>query len=115
MSDDPQDVNDVTTATTQDPTDAADETAVPGPRHHGPQVQTRPTVRLDPRDLRPSWPIVIAYLEQIAPWPVLALRLGTLALIQNCVRELAEADARADLVVKLRDLVEALAHMPLEA
>lgn len=80
-----------------------------------PRLQTRPTVRLDPKDLRPSWPLVLAYLEQLAPWPVLALRLGTLALIQASVRELAEPNASADLVVKLRDLVEALAHMPLEA
>jgi hypothetical protein len=80
-----------------------------------PRVQTRPTMRLDPKELRASWPIVIAYLEQLAPWSVLALRLGTLALIQNCVRELAQSDARADLVVRLRELVEALAHMPLES
>lgn len=78
------------------------------------RLQTCPTMRLDPKDIRPSWPLVIAYLEQLAPWPVLALRLGTLALIQASVRELAEPNARADLVVKLRDLVEALAHMPLE-
>jgi len=72
-------------------------------------------VQLDPRDLRPSWPIAIATLEQLAPWAVLALRLGTLALIQAIVRELAEPDARADLVDRLRTLTEALAHMPLEA
>jgi hypothetical protein len=71
-------------------------------------------VRLDPRDLKPTWPIVIASLEQLSDWTVLALRLGTLALIQNCVRELAQADARADLIVRLRALTEALAHMPLE-
>jgi len=79
------------------------------------RLQTRPTVRLDPADLRPSWPVVIAYLEQISDWSVLALRLGTLALIQSCVRELAQPNARADLVVRLRALTEALAHMPLEA
>lgn len=77
--------------------------------------QTRPTVRLDPSDLKPSWPVAIASLEQLADWATLALRLGTLALIQGCVRELARADAHADLVVRLRALTEALAHMPLEA
>ena len=72
------------------------------------------TVRLDPRDLKPSWPIAIASLERIADWPVLALRLGTLALVQACVRDLAQPRARGDLVVRLRELVDALAHMPLE-
>jgi hypothetical protein len=79
-----------------------------------PFTSSRPTVQLDPRDLKPSWPIVIASLEQLGEWPVLALRLGTLALIQNCVRELAQTNAKADLIVRLRLLTEALAHMPLE-
>jgi hypothetical protein len=72
-------------------------------------------VRLDASDLRPSWPIVVASLEQLADWAVFALRLGTLALIQECVRELAERNARAETVARLRDLVEALAHMPYES
>jgi hypothetical protein len=72
-------------------------------------------VRLDPSDLKPSWPIIIASLEQLAPWGALALRLGTLALMQAIVRELAEPNAKADLVDRLRTLTEALAHMPLEA
>jgi hypothetical protein len=80
-----------------------------------PVVSTRPTVQLDPRDLKPSWPIVIASLEQLGDWAVFALRLGTLALIQACVRELAQENAKADLIVRLRLLTEALAHMPLEA
>jgi hypothetical protein len=67
------------------------------------------------KDLKPSWPIAVASLEQLADWATLALRLGTLALIQECVRELAQRDARADLIVRLRELVEALAHMPFEA
>lgn len=75
------------------------------------QIQT---VRLDSRDFRPSWPTAIASLEQLSGWAVLALRLGTLALIQQCVRELAEQDARADVIVRLRALTDALAHMPLE-
>ena len=75
------------------------------------QIQT---VRLDSRDFRASWPLAIASLEQLSGWAVLALRLGTLALIQQCVRELAEQDARADLIVRLRALTDALAHMPLE-
>lgn len=72
------------------------------------------TMRLDSRDFRPSWPVAIAALERLSGWSVLALRLGTLALIQQCVRELAEEDAKADLIIRLRALTDALAHMPLE-
>jgi len=75
----------------------------------------RPTVQLDPRELRPSWPIVIASLEQLSSWAALALRLGTLALIQECVRDLAQRDAKREHVARLRELVEALAHMPFDA
>lgn len=46
---------------------------------------------------------------------MLALRLGTLALIQECVRELAQPRARAELVARLRELVDALAHMPFDS
>ena len=74
----------------------------------------RPTVRLDVNDLKPSWPIAVAMLEQLGEWPVLALRLGILALAQNCIRELANADARAEHVARLRELVEALENLPLE-
>lgn len=80
-----------------------------------PHEDPRLTVRLDPRDLKPTWPIVIASLEQLSKWAVFALRLGTLALIQECVRELAQREARADVIVRLRELVEALAHMPYES
>ena len=85
--------------------------SAPPDRRARAQIQT---VRLDPRDFRASWPMAIASLEQLSGWAVLALRLGTLALIQQCVRELAEENARADLVVRLRVLTDALAHMPLE-
>ena len=94
--------------------DGSPESIVPAciARRGRTQIQT---VRLDSRDLRPSWPLAIASLEQLSSWAVLALRLGTLALIQQCVRELAEEDARAEVIVRLRALTEALAHMPLEA
>lgn len=103
--------------TTDETTDQG-STAAPPPktspfdRRSRMQIQT---VRLDSRDFRPSWPTAIASLEQLSGWAVFALRLGTLALIQQCVRELAEPDARADVVERLRALTDALAHMPLEA
>ena len=80
-------------------------------------LRPRPRVRpfgSIPADLKPSWPIVVASLEQLSDWAVLALRLGTLALIQECVRELAQRDARAASIVRLRELVEALARMPVD-
>lgn len=80
-----------------------------------PRFASLATVKLDPNNLKPTWPIVIASLEQMSDWAVFAFRLGTLTLIQSCVRQLAEPDASADLVVQLRTLTEALAHMPLEA
>ena len=92
------------------PAAADSETVRSGRRSRG-QIKT---ARLDSRDFKPSWPIAIAALEQLSGWSVLALRLGTLALIQQCVRELAEENARADAVVRLRALTDALAHMPLE-
>ena len=94
----------------EDPTEAGGNGSR-GDRRSRTQIKT---VRLDSRDFRPSWPIAIASLEQLSGWAVLALRLGTLALIQQCIRELSEEDARADLIVRLRALTDALAHMPLE-
>jgi hypothetical protein len=84
------------------------------PRSHS-KIQTRPTVRLDPTDLKPSWAIIGASLEQIAGWAGLALRLGTLALVQECVRDLARPDAGREGIARLRELVDALAHMPFDA
>lgn len=78
-----------------------------------PSFQTRPTVRLDMRNLKPTWPVVIATLQQLSDWGAFAMRLGTLALIQTSVHELTRTNAKADLVVHLRALTDALAHMPL--
>ena len=80
----------------------------------GPWIDSRPTVRLDPTNLKPSWPVTIAMLEQLSEWATLAIRLGTLALIQECVQRLARRDAKADLVKRLRELVEAVEQMPFE-
>lgn len=66
-------------------------------------------------ELKPTWPIIIASLEQLSDWAVLALRLGTLALVQECVRELAQLNAPAAAVVRLRELVDILALMPYES
>jgi hypothetical protein len=99
-------------STADEPSAAADAPADGVPRRLRAEIKTAP---IDPRDVRPSWPIAIASLERLSDWCVFALRLGTLALIQECVRELAEENARAGAIVRLRALTDALAHMPLEA
>lgn len=104
-----------TNGTSADPPSNGTPVPVATTRAQRAQIQTRPTVRLDPNNLKPTWPVVIASLEQLSDWAVLAFRLGTLALIQGCVRELAQDNARAEHVARLRTLTEALAHMPLEA
>lgn len=90
---------------------AARNAAEPATHDSKPRVLIQ-TVRLDPRDLKPSWPIVIASLEQLAGWAVAALRLGTLAIIQERAKELSKSDAKPELVADLLTLVDALAHMP---
>lgn len=75
----------------------------------------RPTVALDPTTMQVNWPIVIASLERLNSWATLAMRLGTLELVKDLAREMANPEAKADLVVKLRELADALAHMPWEA
>lgn len=79
--------------------------------------EERPTTVLDPRELTTtsvSWPLAIATLERLNNWAVLALRLGVLALLQECTRAMAQPNASPQLVVRARELVEALAHMPWE-
>lgn len=100
--------------TTEDVPVTPTEARAPAPPPPEVEVRftARPTVQLDPKDMRPSWPVAIATLERLGDWSVLALRLGTLALIQSCVRELAQPDASADHVVRLRELTDALAKMP---
>jgi hypothetical protein len=71
-----------------------------------PLMSTRPTVRLEPGDLKPSWPVVLAMLEQLSAWGTFALRLGTLALIQECVRDLTSRDADYATVERMRELRE---------
>ena len=69
--------------------------------------------------LKPSWPIVLAELEQLSAESstesVFAMRLGILALIQECVRDLTSRSASRERLADLRRLVETLAQMPFES
>lgn len=62
-----------------------------------------------------GWPYAVAALERLNVWTVMALRLGTLALLQECVAAMALRGARKELVVRARELVDALDRMPWDA
>lgn len=85
-----------------------DDTA-PKPKSRDPH----PTVKLDPSTIKPSWPIVLAYLEQLG-LDGMAIRLGVISLMYGELRELAKPRAAPEHVNRLRDLVEVLAHLPLD-
>lgn len=72
----------------------------------------RPTTTLDPRTLIASWPIALATLEQIGTWTVFAMRLGTLALLQDCVKRMAAEGSSAELLTEAQMLLDALKIMP---
>ena len=75
--------------------------------------------RLRTRAFSPSaelgWSFVIAALERVTPWAVMALRLGTLALLQECTRAMAQEHAPRALVVRAKELVAALDRMSWDA
>jgi hypothetical protein len=77
-------------------------------------MEERPTLTLEAIE-KPTWPIAIATLEQLGSWAVLALRLGTLALLQECTRAMAQPDAPVALVGEAQSLIDALRHMPWES
>lgn len=54
-----------------EPSAAADATADGVPRQLRAEIKTAP---IDPRDIRPSWPLAIASLERLSDWCVFALR-----------------------------------------
>lgn len=68
---------------------------------------------LDPKTMT-GWPIAIATLEQLGAWTVFAMRLGTLALLQDCVKRMAAEDASASLIAEAQVLLDALRHMPFD-
>src|SRR5947207_14065769 len=49
--------------------------SVPQARGSRSRISTTPTVRLDPANLKPTWPVVSASLEQMSDWEELAFRL----------------------------------------
>jgi hypothetical protein len=76
------------------------------------------TTRLDPAALAAAgvtpWPLVLASLEQLGPWGIQALRLGLLSLLCESIRAMARPGATASHVTRIREYVEALAHLPWE-
>lgn len=77
--------------------------------------EEKPTVVLDPRTITgPSWPIVLATMEQLGSWTTLAIKLGILAMLSNVVRRMCEPDAPASLVGEAQTLLDALRFMSWE-
>lgn len=60
------------------------------------------------------WPLALASLERLGPWGVQALRLGLLSLLCESVRAMARPGATGDSIARMREYVEALAHLPWE-
>lgn len=75
-----------------------------------PPSTERTTQELDPRDVH-SWPVVLAGLERLLAESAFAYRLGVLGLIKERVALMMERDAGPEHVDRMRELVEALAHM----
>lgn len=75
-------------------------------------------MRLDPAALATTgvtpWPLVLASLEQLGPWGIQALRLGLLSLLCDSIRALARTGATAEHIVRMREYIDALAHLPWE-
>jgi hypothetical protein len=71
------------------------------------------TVKLDVKDIiEPTWATIVAMLERVSPQGVFALRLGFIEQAHRILDEMSHADARPDLVNKLRYVTEVLAHLP---
>jgi hypothetical protein len=60
-----------------------------------------------------GWSFAIATLERLNKWSVDALRLGTLLLLQQCIRAMAApgGDKKA-LLARSKELIAALDHLP---
>lgn len=76
------------------------------------------TTKLDPAALAAAgvtpWPLVMASLEQLGTWGIQALRLGLLSLLCESIRAMARPGATAEHVARVREYVDALAHLPWE-
>lgn len=62
--------------------------------------------------LTPSWATVVMLLERIGPDAAFALRLGLIEQAHRVLDEMAHVEAKPEMVVKLRAVVDALGHMP---
>jgi len=74
--------------------------------------EERKTDELDPRDVRVSWPVALAHLEQLGDWTVHGMRLGALATLRQLIEYAAHPGASGLVVDRMRDIIEALARMP---
>lgn len=77
----------------------------------GDDKHTRDTRHFTP-DAIVGWQFAIATLERLNKWSVYALRLGTLALLQECVRHLTPRKAKREILERAKEIIAALENMP---
>lgn len=58
-----------------------------------------------------SWPLMIAMLGRADPEMPQALKVGVIALAWECLEQLQDPRASPDLVVRLRQYADVLAHL----
>ncbi len=64
-------------------------------------------------DASVGWAFAIATLERLGGWSVDAVRLGTLHLLQQCIRSMATPGGNKKLLLaRAKELLDALDHLP---
>lgn len=58
------------------------------------------------------WDLAVASLELAAPWATHALKVGIVALINECMREIARPGGTKQSTVRAEELLKALRKMP---
>lgn len=76
-------------------------------------LHRRATLHFTP-DAALGWQYAIAALERLNTWAVRALRLGTLALLHECVRTMTASAPPEKLIKRARELLDALERLPWE-
>jgi hypothetical protein len=71
-----------------------------------------PTAKIPRSELVGAWPEALTALEKLGPWATHAFRLGILRMIEDTSWKMRNENYDPALVVELRELIEALAHLP---
>jgi len=85
--------------------------------HRGPMSDDHPlhgrqTKAFNP-DVNVGWQYAVASLERLNSWAVTALRLGTLWLLQRCIRDMSRPGAKStELLKQAQELLTVLERLP---